>query len=67
MEGNQIEDASMNDVGFKLINLQELNLGSNKITHVSRLIGYPKIKSVSFDNNPITKIEASAFHDCPDL
>ena len=67
LEGNLIEDASMQDVGFKLINLQELNLSSNRITHVGRLIGYPKVQSVALDNNAITEIEGAAFHDCPDL
>lgn len=31
LEGNQITDASMQDIGFNLVNLQELKLDKNKI------------------------------------
>ena len=67
LEGNLIEDASMQDVGFKLLNLLELNLASNRITHLKKLIGYPKLQVVSLGQNPISAIEPSAFRDCPDL
>ena len=67
LEGNQIENASMQDIGFKLINLLDLNLSNNCITVVSKLIGYPKVQSITLDKNPITAIEQSAFRDCPDL
>jgi len=57
----------MQDVGFKLINLLELNLRGNRITHLGKLIGYPKLQGVSLDGNPITEIAPAAFRDCPDL
>jgi Leucine-rich repeat (LRR) protein len=57
----------MQDIGFNLVNLQELNLSSNKIDHVGKIIGYPKLQNLSLDNNPIVAIEPSAFRDCAGL
>ena len=39
----------------------------NKIRHVVRLIGYPQIKFVTLDRNPIEAIEPATFRDCQAL
>ena len=57
----------MQDVGFKLLHLEELNLTGNHITSLNKIIGYPKLHGVSLDNNPISEIAPAAFRDCPDL
>jgi len=44
LEANQIKDPVLQEVGFQLVNLAELNLSSNKITKVSKMIGYPKVQ-----------------------
>ena len=67
MANNLIREAQMQDVGFQLVNLQELDLRGNKIKNFSKLIGFPKVKTVVLDENPLTSIEVNAFRDCPDL
>lgn len=57
----------MQEIGFQLICLKELNLRNNKITRVTKLTGYPNIEKVIFDKNPIFEIEPTAFKECTDL
>lgn len=47
--------------------MQELNLGSNQIKHFKKLMGFPRLKELNLDYNPITNIEGSALRDCSDL
>jgi len=37
------------------------------LTRVTKVIGYPKLKKLILDRNPITEIEPAAFRDCSDL
>ena len=39
----------------------------NKIRHVVKLIGYPQVKVVRLDKNPIEAIEPGTFRDCTAL
>ena len=57
----------MSDIGFQLINLSELNLAQNQIRTVGKLTGYPNIKTLRLNRNPITEIDARAFQDCKSL
>ena len=44
LEANQIKDAVLQEIGIQLVNLVELNLKSNKIPKVTKMIGYPKVQ-----------------------
>lgn len=67
MADNLIEDASVQETGFQMVSLTELNLSGNKISTLGKLFGFPYLKDIILDRNPITKIESIAFSACPEL
>ena len=64
---NLIENASIQETGFQLVSLAELNLSGNQIRTVGKLFGFPYIKDIVLNRNPITSIESIAFSACPEL
>ena len=64
---NLIEDASVQETGFQMVSLTEVNLSGNKISTLGKLFGFPYVRDVILDRNPITKIESIAFSACPEL
>mmetsp|Transcript_10784 Transcript_10784/g.13517 ORF Transcript_10784/g.13517 Transcript_10784/m.13517 type:complete len:184 (+) Transcript_10784:217-768(+) len=64
---NAIEDASVQETGFSLVNVTELNLAGNRITQLTKVFGYPQVKEMNLDRNPITSIDGVAFSACPEL